>query len=391
MTEPDALHPARPRHRYRRSARAAGPHPLSRLRARRSLGLRRRASITCATSSPTGATGFDWRAQEARLNAFPQFKCRRTTSTCTSCTSRQGPNPMPLLLMHGWPGSVFEFLEIIPRLTDPAVSAAIRPTPSPSWRRRCPATACRSGRARSASASRRSPTAGRTDDERSAMSASRCRAATGAASPPRCMASACRQADRHPRQFPRRAARPERRCANPTPSKALPRESGALAGGRDGLSVDPGHEAADAQLRADRFPRRARRLDRREIPRLDGLRRRRRDARSRRDQMLANISFYWFTGAIGSSFFPYYFRRRRAGRSRRRPVTAPTGYAAVPERDPAPAALAGGEDVHRHPPLDRDAEAAAISPRWSSRTRSPTTSGVLPRVALEQEVGPPRR
>jgi pimeloyl-ACP methyl ester carboxylesterase len=32
----------------------------------------------------------------------------------------KGPNPCPLLLMHGWPGSVFEFLELIPRLTDPA-------------------------------------------------------------------------------------------------------------------------------------------------------------------------------------------------------------------------------------------------------------------------------
>jgi pimeloyl-ACP methyl ester carboxylesterase len=31
-----------------------------------------------------------------------------------------GPDPMPLLLLHGWPGSVFEFLDIIPRLTDPA-------------------------------------------------------------------------------------------------------------------------------------------------------------------------------------------------------------------------------------------------------------------------------
>jgi pimeloyl-ACP methyl ester carboxylesterase len=65
---------------------------------------------------------FDWRAQEARLNAFPQFACRCTASTCTSCTCpRQGgPKPLPLLLSHGWPGSVFEFLEIIPRLTDPA-------------------------------------------------------------------------------------------------------------------------------------------------------------------------------------------------------------------------------------------------------------------------------
>ncbi len=32
----------------------------------------------------------------------------------------RGPKPMPLLLSHGWPGSVFEFLDIIPRLTDPA-------------------------------------------------------------------------------------------------------------------------------------------------------------------------------------------------------------------------------------------------------------------------------
>ena len=32
----------------------------------------------------------------------------------------KGPNPCPLLLMHGWPGSVFEFMDLIPRLTDPA-------------------------------------------------------------------------------------------------------------------------------------------------------------------------------------------------------------------------------------------------------------------------------
>jgi microsomal epoxide hydrolase len=32
----------------------------------------------------------------------------------------RGPAPCPLLLSHGWPGSVFEFLELIPRLTDPA-------------------------------------------------------------------------------------------------------------------------------------------------------------------------------------------------------------------------------------------------------------------------------
>ena len=50
-----------------------------------------------------------------------------------------------------------------------------------------------------------------------------------------------------------------------------------------------------------------------------------------RDQMLANISFYWFTGAIGSSFFPYYFRRHRPWMiPQDAMVTAPTGYAEFP-------------------------------------------------------------
>jgi pimeloyl-ACP methyl ester carboxylesterase len=50
-----------------------------------------------------------------------------------------------------------------------------------------------------------------------------------------------------------------------------------------------------------------------------------------RDQMLANISFYWFTGAIGSSFYPYYFRRHLPWPiPESAAVTAPTGYAAFP-------------------------------------------------------------
>ena len=65
----------------------------------------------------------------------------------------------PLLLMHGWPGSVFEFLEIIPRLTDPARSGGDAPTHSPSSFRRCPATAFRSVLTSSASISRRAPIA----------------------------------------------------------------------------------------------------------------------------------------------------------------------------------------------------------------------------------------
>ena len=65
--------------------------------------------------------GFDWAAQEARLNAFPQYKVRlHDIDLHFLHVEGQGPDPYPLLLSHGWPGSVFEFLELIPRLTDPS-------------------------------------------------------------------------------------------------------------------------------------------------------------------------------------------------------------------------------------------------------------------------------
>jgi epoxide hydrolase-like protein len=64
---------------------------------------------------------FDWRAQEAALNVFPQFKVPlHDIDLHYLHVAGVGPNPYPLLLLHGWPGSVFEFLDIIPRLTDPA-------------------------------------------------------------------------------------------------------------------------------------------------------------------------------------------------------------------------------------------------------------------------------
>jgi microsomal epoxide hydrolase len=65
--------------------------------------------------------GFDWRAQEQALNAFPQFTVGLPDVQLHYLhVPGVGPDPMPLLLSHGWPGSVFEFLEIIPLLTDPA-------------------------------------------------------------------------------------------------------------------------------------------------------------------------------------------------------------------------------------------------------------------------------
>lgn len=63
---------------------------------------------------------FDWRAQEARLNAFPQYKVQlHGIDLHFLHVPGKGPDPHPLLLSHGWPGSIFEFHELIPRLTDP--------------------------------------------------------------------------------------------------------------------------------------------------------------------------------------------------------------------------------------------------------------------------------
>ena len=68
--------------------------------------------------------GFDWRAQEARLGAWPNFRVRMAAFGGVPLhflhVSGRGPKPLPLLLAHGWPGSVFEFLDLIPLLADPA-------------------------------------------------------------------------------------------------------------------------------------------------------------------------------------------------------------------------------------------------------------------------------
>jgi microsomal epoxide hydrolase len=64
---------------------------------------------------------YDWRAQEARLNERRQFTVAVGGIDLHFIHEPGvGPNPMPLLLAHGWPGSIVEFHEIIPRLTDPA-------------------------------------------------------------------------------------------------------------------------------------------------------------------------------------------------------------------------------------------------------------------------------
>jgi pimeloyl-ACP methyl ester carboxylesterase len=65
--------------------------------------------------------GYDWRAQEAALNALPQFTAPVAGVDLHFLhVPGHGPRPLPLLLSHGWPGSVLEFHKLIPLLTDPA-------------------------------------------------------------------------------------------------------------------------------------------------------------------------------------------------------------------------------------------------------------------------------
>jgi len=64
---------------------------------------------------------FDWRIQEAKLNNFRQFKVPLAGIQLHFIHEEgKGINPLPLLLIHGWPGSVLEFHKILPMLTDPS-------------------------------------------------------------------------------------------------------------------------------------------------------------------------------------------------------------------------------------------------------------------------------
>jgi len=65
-------------------------------------------------------TGFDWRAAEARLNEIPQFTTTIDGQNIHFLHVRSAePDATPLLLLHGWPGSIVEFLNVIGPLTDP--------------------------------------------------------------------------------------------------------------------------------------------------------------------------------------------------------------------------------------------------------------------------------
>ncbi|MDN5284645.1 MAG: alpha/beta fold hydrolase [Mucilaginibacter sp.] len=65
-------------------------------------------------------TDYDWRKAEAKLNALPQFVTNTDGLDIHFIHVRsKNPNALPIIITHGWPGSVFELLKIIGPLTDP--------------------------------------------------------------------------------------------------------------------------------------------------------------------------------------------------------------------------------------------------------------------------------
>jgi pimeloyl-ACP methyl ester carboxylesterase len=277
---------------------------------------------------------FDWRAQEAALNRFSQFKVPLHDIEVHYLHVRGvGPNPYPLLLMHGWPGSVFEFLDIIPRLTDPArfggdpkdaftVIAPSLPGYGLSFRPGQKRFAIQDMAAclhdlmteilgfKTFAVQGGDWGAGIASVIGQKYPSSVCGIHLNLLFAPRDQIAGERSPDE---------ARYAKQLAH-----WLKEETGyqLIQGTKPqtlafGLTDSP---AGLAAWMAEKF---------RSWSDCDGVP----ENAVSRDRMLANISFYWFTGAIGSSFWPYY-ARLHASRwpiSPAEPVKVPTGYAAFPK------------------------------------------------------------
>ena len=82
--------------------------------------------------------GYDWRATERRLNGIPQFTTDIDGLSVHFLHVRSPhPGALPLVLTHGWPGSVVEFLKVLGPLTDPVAHGGTRLTRSTWCARPC--------------------------------------------------------------------------------------------------------------------------------------------------------------------------------------------------------------------------------------------------------------
>ena len=276
---------------------------------------------------------FDWRAQEAALNAFPQFKVPlHGIDVHYLHVPGVGPNPYPLLLLHGWPGSVYEFLDIIPRLTDPARFGG---DPKDAFTVIAPSLpgyglSFKPGQKRftlqDIAACVHDLMTETLGFKKFAAQGGDWGAGTASLIGQAYPADVC---GIHvnllfvPRDRPDGPPTPESTKYADDLTEWLKEETGyqAIQGTKPqtlafGLTDSP---AGLAAWIAEKF---------RTWSDCDGVA----ENAISRDRMLANISLYWFTGAIGSSFWPYYGRLHTTWPiSPARPITVPTGYAQFPK------------------------------------------------------------
>ena len=261
---------------------------------------------------------YDWRAAERRLNDWPQWTTVVDGQTVHLAHVRSPePDATPLLMTHGWPGSIVEFTDVVGPLTDPRTYGAdpadafhlvlpsipgfglSGPTTQPGWDHRRVAAAL-------------------------AEVMSRLGYQTYGVQGGDWGSSIARELARlHPDRLigmhlnmvigaNQQSEPTEQELAELSPDdrrQTLASWERTQWWQREGMgyNLHAGQPAADAGLRAHRLPRRAARLDRREVLRVDRLADRPEDAVDR-DLLLTNVMLYWLTGTAGSSARLYYER-----------------------------------------------------------------------------------
>ncbi len=311
-------------------------------------------------------TGFDWRAQEAALNAFPQITVERDGIPLHALhVPGKGPAPLPLLLMHGWPGSVFEFLDLIPRLTDPAGFGA---DPADAFTIVAPSLpgyglSFRPGQKRFGIPEIADTLAGLMTED---LGYTRFAAQGGDWGAHTATRLGAVHADKligiHLNML---SLRPDA----PPPQHPTEAEQRYLEEARHWVAEESGYgtiQGTRPQTLAFAMTDSPAGLAAWIVEKFrawsdnDGTP----DSAIDRDRMLANISLYWFTGAIGSSFWPYYARMHGDGPiPEGHTVDVPTGYAAFPReirRPPQSIAQKSYTDIRRWTEMRKGGHFAAL-------------------------------
>jgi pimeloyl-ACP methyl ester carboxylesterase len=77
---------------------------------------------------------YNWRSEEARLNQYPQYLAEVDGMTIHFYrVPGEGPQGVPIILTHGWPGSVVEFQHVIPRLAAAGFDVVVPSLPGYGW------------------------------------------------------------------------------------------------------------------------------------------------------------------------------------------------------------------------------------------------------------------